>query len=201
MKEFNTKDIRNICLLGHSSSGKTTLAEAMIFNAGYTDRIGNVLNKEYSPEFQFELYELSIQDLMEPIIDIGCGSQAEFINVLLQKEKDAFGIDRLLKDQNERLIEISWLEYRFLPESWGTIYSNMAFSNHYIYALRDNPSDIIKYALKFEEILESLKINGSFIYAPSLQEIENKVDKKKYEVMHIWKASGVTITKIKKIAM
>ncbi|MGN1235794.1 MAG: elongation factor G [Christensenellaceae bacterium] len=36
------KDIRNIAIVGHSGEGKTTLAEAMLFNGGAIDRMGKV---------------------------------------------------------------------------------------------------------------------------------------------------------------
>ncbi|MCF7886518.1 MAG: GTP-binding protein, partial [Candidatus Marinimicrobia bacterium] len=42
MKEFQTKDIRNISLLGHASSGKTTLVEAILYNKGEIDRFGKI---------------------------------------------------------------------------------------------------------------------------------------------------------------
>ena len=42
MKEYQTEEIRNIVLLGHASSGKTSLAEAMLFTAGATSRLGRV---------------------------------------------------------------------------------------------------------------------------------------------------------------
>jgi len=38
----NTNDIRNIVLLGHGGSGKTSLAEAMLHKTGATNRLGSV---------------------------------------------------------------------------------------------------------------------------------------------------------------
>ena len=38
----NIKNIRNIALIGHAGEGKTTLAEAMLFNMKATDRMGKV---------------------------------------------------------------------------------------------------------------------------------------------------------------
>jgi elongation factor G len=41
----NTGDIRNIVLLGHGSSGKTSLAEAILHKTGVTNRLGSVDDK------------------------------------------------------------------------------------------------------------------------------------------------------------
>ncbi len=41
MKTFTADGIRNIVLTGHGGSGKTALAEAMLFKCGLTDRMGN----------------------------------------------------------------------------------------------------------------------------------------------------------------
>lgn len=40
MKQYKTKEIKNIALLGHGSSGKTTFAEALLYSFGIVDRIG-----------------------------------------------------------------------------------------------------------------------------------------------------------------
>ncbi|MBU2537057.1 MAG: elongation factor G, partial [Proteobacteria bacterium] len=45
MKVYDDKHIKNIVLLGSVKSGKTTLAETMVFEAGLTKRRGTVEDK------------------------------------------------------------------------------------------------------------------------------------------------------------
>ena len=42
MKVYTAANIRNVALVGHSGSGKTQLASAMLFDAGMVNRLGTV---------------------------------------------------------------------------------------------------------------------------------------------------------------
>ena len=54
MANYQTKDIRNIALVGHGSEGKTTLTEALLFAAGITDRQGKVEDGSTVTDFEPE---------------------------------------------------------------------------------------------------------------------------------------------------
>ncbi len=42
MKDYKMDAIRNVAIMGHGKSGKTSMVEAMLFNAGAVDRLGKV---------------------------------------------------------------------------------------------------------------------------------------------------------------
>lgn len=42
MKVYETAQLRNVAVIGHGGTGKTSLVEAMLFNAGHTTRLGKV---------------------------------------------------------------------------------------------------------------------------------------------------------------
>jgi elongation factor G len=54
MKEYQTKNIRNIALVSHSSAGKTMLAEAMLHTTGAINRLGKIQDGSTVSDFEEE---------------------------------------------------------------------------------------------------------------------------------------------------
>ncbi|HZP22724.1 MAG TPA: elongation factor G [Terriglobales bacterium] len=54
MKTYDGANIRNIALVGHSHSGKTSLASAMLFTAGATQRLGRVDEGNTTTDYEDE---------------------------------------------------------------------------------------------------------------------------------------------------
>jgi len=52
MAKYDTKDIRNVAFVGHSDSGKTTLADAILFRGKAVGRLGSI--EEGTSVFDFE---------------------------------------------------------------------------------------------------------------------------------------------------
>ncbi len=54
MKNYPTTQIRNVAILGHSGSGKTSFAEALLYNAKAIDRLGKVNDGNTTMDFDSE---------------------------------------------------------------------------------------------------------------------------------------------------
>ncbi len=69
MKVYRTDEIRNVVLLGHGGSGKTSLVEAMAYVSGATNRMGKVADKNTISDFDKEEQkrEFSISTSLVPI--------------------------------------------------------------------------------------------------------------------------------------
>ena len=52
MKEYSTKDIRNVVLLGATKSGKTTLAESVLYVGKVIDRKGTIEDKNTTSDYE-----------------------------------------------------------------------------------------------------------------------------------------------------
>ncbi|MBR2187954.1 MAG: elongation factor G [Eubacterium sp.] len=69
MKVYSTEKIRNVVLLGHGGAGKTTLAEAMAYLSGITNRLGKVTDGNTVSDYDKEEIKrkFSITTAMLPI--------------------------------------------------------------------------------------------------------------------------------------
>ena len=75
MKVYRTDEIRNVVLLGHGGSGKTSLVEAMAFVSGVTNRMGKISDHNTLSDFDKEEQkrEFSIHTTLYPIDRMGKG--------------------------------------------------------------------------------------------------------------------------------
>ncbi len=152
---------------------------------------------EYSPEVQLEILGVDIQNVVSPVLDIGCGKEGSLVNYFISKGFNAFGIDRCNFSSPE-LFTADWLEYNYGKDKWGTIVSNLGFSNHFKHHNLRADGNFLGYAKTYMNILHSLKVGGSFLYAPDLPFIERFLDSHSFELTknkipgHGFMASGIT---------
>ncbi|MEA2434410.1 MAG: elongation factor [Actinomycetota bacterium] len=69
VKSYPTENIRNIVLVGHGGSGKTSLAEAMLFLSGATTRIGKITDGNTVCDFDEEEIRkgISVSTALAPV--------------------------------------------------------------------------------------------------------------------------------------
>jgi len=60
MADFSVKNTRTLCLVSHAGAGKTSLAEAMIFDAGMSTRLGSVMDGNTIPDYNSDEIERKI---------------------------------------------------------------------------------------------------------------------------------------------
>ncbi|WP_025721630.1 class I SAM-dependent methyltransferase [Paenibacillus sp. 1-18] len=155
--------------------------------------------EEYTPELQAKLLGLDTTRMQEPVLDIGCGSEARLVLYLRSHGIKAYGADRLAKTEG-CVTQGDWLETSFEQNAWGTIVSHMAFSNHFIHHHLKTDGNINEYAHKYMEILRAIRPGGSFIYSPCLPFMEELLDVRSgYLVEYIQSSTGYKATKITRL--
>ena len=161
--------------------------------------VGYVTYQEYSAELQVKVFGIDLSRIKQPIIDIGCGSQANLVRYLNFVGIDTYGIDRNLEVNESYLNQVNWFDYHFEPGRWGSIVSNMSFTNHLDYAYLHDVSQLERYLLKLKEIVESLSTNGCFYYSPSLPFVEDRLSSQSYKVERERKTDDVSVSKVIRI--
>ena len=75
MKEYGSCDLRNIAILAHGKAGKTSLTEALAYNAGHTNRLGKVDDGTTVADFERSEVNSGLPPEREPssfCIQLGC---------------------------------------------------------------------------------------------------------------------------------
>jgi hypothetical protein len=155
---------------------------------------------EYNPNLQLDILEIDLNNLIQPILDIGCGENALLVKFLRERGIEAYGIDRY-EAHYKFVKKADWLEYSYGKDKWGTIISNLGFSNHFVHHHLRKDGNYIAYARKYMEIVKSIKRSGSFYYAPTLPFIEEYMEANTYIIKHKeLKDSSYSSTKLTRIA-
>ena len=161
---------------------KALYPEQFLEQLKFTPKVGAVVCEEYSAQFQMDLLGIALECIKEPVLDIGCGHEGRLVRYLRSKNVEAYGFDRSLASQESYLRKQDWFDYVFEADRWGTIVSNMAFTNHLIYAHRHDYEQFEQYLLKTKEILAALVEGGSFYYAPGLPFIERLLNPTQFKL-------------------
>jgi hypothetical protein len=148
-----------------------------------------VVCSEYSPDFQLGLLGLDPNTIQGPVLDLGCGKNGTLVKHLKQLRIAAIGIDRIV-DNCPFLREADWFDLDLTPETWGTVISHMAFSNHFLFHHRYKNGKPRQYARLYMKILQSLKPGGVFVYTPGLPFIEQYLPESEFSVRKLTGQTG-----------
>jgi hypothetical protein len=139
----------------------------------------NLICTEYPAETQMSIMGITMEELKEPVLDLGCGSGQLLMKYLTAQGLDVTGLDDEV-EPDEKILKTDWFKYEFKSNYWGTIISHMAFSQRFIHNHINKNGKPAIFAYFFRRILDALKIGGSFIYTPGLPFIEQYLNPDTY---------------------
>jgi len=149
----------------------------------FGDSLAQPVCSEYRAELQLKVLGIDVQQLVEPILDLGCGEGAHLVRHLRALGLAAWGMDRLAAPDHI-VWQGDWLDAGapLQPQSWGTVISHMAFSNHFQHQHLRRDGTAAAYAARYMKVLEALKPGGRFAYAPSLPFFEALLPQQRFQV-------------------
>ncbi|MEB2312084.1 MAG: class I SAM-dependent methyltransferase [Polyangiaceae bacterium] len=143
---------------------------------------GSIVCGDYDPELQRRLLGLAAGELVEPVLDLGCGEHAALVRALRAEGIAIAGVDRVAAPL-DGVTEGDWLEVPLAAAQWGTIISHLGFSLHFLHHhLRAEGSESERYAVRYMQLLSALRPGGAFIYAPGLPFFEELLPPARYRV-------------------
>ena len=138
--------------------------------------------EEYSTGFQLSILGVGIHDLIEPVLDIGCGTNGALVHYLRERGISAFGVDRLAPD-NPFFFKSDWFDFDYTSQPWGNILAHQSLSTHFIYAYLHQPVSIEKFAKFTMKVISGLRKDSCLCYAPGLPFFETQIEKlREYKV-------------------
>ena len=132
--------------------------------------------EEYSAEFQLSVLGLELHELVEPVLDVGCGTKGTLVNYLRGQGIAAYGVDRLAPE-SPFFFRDDWFDFDYSSQRWGSILAHQSLSTHFIYSYLHQPVSIEKFAKLTMNILDSLQVDSFLSYAPGLPFFESQVEK------------------------
>lgn len=137
---------------------------------------------EYSPALQLEVLGLTIDGMMEPVLDVGCGSAAGLMRTLRAGGLRAEGIDR---EAPVDATVADWLQYDYGVDRWGTVISHLGFSLHLLHHHLAGRAAAFVHTEVYMQVLRSLRIGGVLAYAPGLPFLERLLSRSQYACQRI----------------
>jgi hypothetical protein len=130
--------------------------------------------EEYSAGFQLSILGLDLHTLIEPVLDLGCGSNGALVRYLRQQGIEAYGVDRLAPKE-PFFIQSDWFDFGLDPGTWGSVLAHQSLSTHFIYAYLHQPATVEKFARLAMRILSSLQAGSFLCYAPRMPFFEEQI--------------------------
>lgn len=138
-------------------------------------------SEEYSAELQASVLNLSLEQLAEPILDLGCGREATLVRWLRKHNKNAIGLD-LYGERSFGCLSVDWFEFPFVAGHFGSIIAHLSFSLQFLKHHLDVNGRAADYARRYMVILNALRVGGVFVYTPGLPFIERLLPEEKFKV-------------------
>ena len=98
MKVYRTDEIRNVVLLGHGGSGKTSLVEAMLYVSGATSRMGKISESNTVSDFDKEE-----QNLLREFASVSGVSEFMSASTVPSSVSSGSALEMLIEQDDSRL--------------------------------------------------------------------------------------------------
>lgn len=144
--------------------------------------LGRVSYTQYTAERQREVLGLHSARLTAPLLDLGCGADADLVRHFRLCGITAYGVDPWIPESSEYLYSASWFDYPIEDIRAGLIVSHLAFSSHLIYQQTTGGPEPERNLQRYRRIPTALPTGGAFVYAPSAPFVEDELSSLRFTV-------------------